>query len=1100
MRKFSRIYFVSAMLLTYFFGMTGMMAQQFNLYGIDASGFPTIKGNVYTKDPTGKDYLNLTVDNFALWENGVSMQTSLLYDCKKVLNYQPVAVNLVLDNSSSMQDIAVGTEKRIEWVKQGAKAFLDSIHLDPPSVVSMIRFSGTIFANSDFQATKAPLYQWITDNLKGDGGLTTNFGNAYLTTQNILGSIPSLARTDKNLRRISILLSDGDPVPIAKWTPEIIDSIITTAKREKVQIYAIFMFSPMNSDLDYICKSTGGTTFSVYTKAAMMDAFHKIIGEIQSQNICQLVWTAPFGCDSASRYRDVRAVFNYKSGTFVDSVKTNYVAPPGSIASITPSQKQLKFGTIASGTIEQPLTLTAGLADYTVTGFKLTPANGKYTIDWNGKTIPFTIPKGTNWGIKVKYIETPSTASQETMLEITGNPCPVEQISLIAPCGGTFSPTLDFGDVSILTSKDLVQTKVFTNNTPVDITGDAQIAGANKTEFDIIVGKGPFTLKPGASLDATVRFNPDATPGAKMAYIAYGTLTDCGDARTNLTGKGVKTDLPMPTMDWKERRVKSTNNDSVYTVTNLGSTVIKVLSIKLKNLPDLNFSIKNIPTTPLTIAVGGKINLDVSFTPQTEGMLENFIDFDVENSGIVSGRLTGIGVLPKITAPDVNFPPTKVLTNSAPVNLVITNPSTTADLTVKQISIRAITKDFKFDPSAVTANFKVLKNNGTFNVPMIFTPQTTGLRKDTIIIECDAIDGSGPTPYNYKDSVILSGVGIGLDITPTIYTYGNVLTCVTKDQPFTIDNTAGTAALTITSATITGAPAGTFTIVNPTMNSIAQGSKGDIIVRFAPATQTAYTGTLQIRTSNGDADLPLSGNGIHATVKPLVLSDPARKILPGNADTLKFRFPVPDLQGANASDISAVLTFKGESLSFENKPNDFKSPVIAGWNWTVTPSAGKITINGKGPAITTPRNLDFEILLKTFLGDKSRSVINITPVFTGLSCVDAVTDSSVITINTCYTEGRLITISKNKYSLHEINPSPINSDFININYSIALEAGTKLDLYNAYGVKVQSMVNEVQQNGSYELNVPIIDIANGVYFVRLESGPYTETRQIVIYR
>jgi hypothetical protein len=499
----------------------------------------------------------------------------------------------------------------------------------------------------------------------------------------------------------------------------------------------------------------------------------------------------------------------------------------------------------------------------------------------------------------------------------------------------------------------------------------------------------------------------------------------------------------------------------------------------------------------LTIAVGGKINLDVSFTPQTEGMLENFIDFDVENSGIVSGRLTGIGVLPKITAPDVNFPPTKVLTNSAPVNLVITNPSTTADLTVKAISMNTLQKDFKFAPNADTLNFIVPKNNGAVNVPIIFSPQAVGLREISIVIQCDAATGNSP---NYGDSVKLSGIGIGLDITPTIYTYGNVLTCVTKDQPFTIDNTAGTAALTITSATITGAPAGVFTIVNPTMNSIAQGAKGDIIVRFAPATQTAYTGTLQIRTSNGDADLPLSGNGIHTTVKPQVLSDPARKILPGNADTLKFRFPVPDLQGANASDISAVLTFRGESLSFENKPNDFKSPVIAGWNWTVTPSAGKITINGKGPAITTPRNLDFEILLKTFLGDKSRSVINITPVFTGLSCVDAVTDSSVITINTCYTEGRLITISKNKYSLHEINPSPINSDIVNINYSIALEAGTKLDLYNAYGVKVQSMVNEVQQNGTYELNVPIIDIANGVYFVRLESGPYTETRQIVIYR
>ncbi len=1100
MKKFSKFYFVSVFILTCFFGISGLMAQQFNLYGIDATGFPTIKANVYTLDPTGWPYNNLTLNNFELYENGASMKTSLFYECKKILSYQPVAVNLLLDNSNSMQDPAAGGGKKIDWVRAGAIAFMDSIHLDPPSVVSMIKFAGNVLANSDFQQKKDTLYSWITARLDGTGGSTTDFGKAFLNTKDILGSLPSLATTDKNLRRISILLSDGDPIPKVLWTQAVIDTIIARAKRDKIQIYAIFILTNMNSDVDFICQSTGGRSYTAYTKAEMMDAYRKIIGEVQSQNVCQLSWTAPMGCDSASRYRNVKAVFNYKNGIFVDSVLSTYTTPQSSIATLGTSAKQLKFGTQSSGTTEQPITLTAGtLADFSITGFTLSPDNGKYIIDWNGKTLPFTLTKGTNHTIKVKYIESPSTASHETMLELLGIPCPVEKISLIAPCGGTFTPSLDFGDVAILTSKDLIQTKVFINTTPVAITGNAQIAGVNAAEFDIVAGKGPFTLKPDSSLNVTVRFSPDATTGTKTAYIDFNTPSDCGVARTTLTGNGFKSDLPMPTIDWAERR-KGTTNDSVYIVKNMGSVPIKVLSINLRNQTDLNFKILNSHSMPLTIAANDTININVRFIPQTEGMLENFIELDVENAGIKSGRLTGFGILPKISAPDVTFPPTKVMTNSAPVNLVITNPSTTADLTVKQISIRVITKDFKFDPSAVTTNFKVLKNNGTFNVPMIFTPQITGLRKDTIIIECDAIDGSGATPYNFKDSVILSGIGIGLDITPKVYAYGNILTCVTKDQPFTIDNTAGTTDLTITSATITGAQASAFTIVNTSMTTVAKGTKDAIIVRFTPTTVGANSAILQVRTSNGDENIDLTGSGQHVTVKTVVFGDPNRKILPGTADTLNFRLPVPDLQGASVTDISAILTFQGELLAFKNNTGELKTPLLPGWNWTVTTSAGKLTINGKGPSITTPVNLDFQIMLYTYLGDKSRSVVNILPTFTGLSCIESFNDSSVTNISTCFTEGRLITISKNKYSLQEISPNPVNGDIININYTIALEAGTKLDLYNAYGEKVKSIVNDVQQNGTYELTVPINNIANGVYFLHLESGPYTETRQIVIIK
>ena len=159
-----------------------------------------------------------------------------------------------------------------------------------------------------------------------------------------------------------------------------------------------------------------------------------------------------------------------------------------------------------------------------------------------------------------------------------------------------------------------------------------------------------------------------------------------------------------------------------------------------------------------------------------------------------------------------------------------------------------------------------------------------------------------------------------------------------------------------------------------------------------------------------------------------------------------------------------------------------------------------MTLNGNGPALTTPKTLDFQVRLKTYLGSKSHSVVNINSTYSGLTCVDPVADSSILNINTCFTEGRLITISKSKYQLQEVNPSPVRNDYITVSYTLALEADTKLDLYNSYGVKVQSLVNQTQQSGDYDQEVAIKDFANGVYFIRLESGPFTETKKLIIAR
>src|SRR3990172_3064206 len=85
------------------------------------------------------------------------------------------------------------------------------------------------------------------------------------------------------------------------------------------------------------------------------------------------------------------------------------------------------------------------------------------------------------------------------------------------------------------------------------------------------------------------------------------------------------------------------------------------------------------------------------------------------------------------------------------------------------------------------------------------------------------------------------------------------------------------------------------------------------------------------------------------------------------------------------------------------------------------------------------------------------------------------------------------------FKLNSNYPNPFNPN-TTIKYSIPKDANTTLNVYNALGQLVTTLVNEYQKGGMYEVNFNGANYPSGVYFYRLESGNFVETKKMVLIK
>ena len=85
------------------------------------------------------------------------------------------------------------------------------------------------------------------------------------------------------------------------------------------------------------------------------------------------------------------------------------------------------------------------------------------------------------------------------------------------------------------------------------------------------------------------------------------------------------------------------------------------------------------------------------------------------------------------------------------------------------------------------------------------------------------------------------------------------------------------------------------------------------------------------------------------------------------------------------------------------------------------------------------------------------------------------------------------------YSLSQNYPNPFNPTTL-INYSLPKSGFAQLKVYDMLGREVATLVNKEQSTGNYKIELNASHLTSGIYFYRLQSGSFTETKKFILLR
>jgi carboxypeptidase T len=90
-------------------------------------------------------------------------------------------------------------------------------------------------------------------------------------------------------------------------------------------------------------------------------------------------------------------------------------------------------------------------------------------------------------------------------------------------------------------------------------------------------------------------------------------------------------------------------------------------------------------------------------------------------------------------------------------------------------------------------------------------------------------------------------------------------------------------------------------------------------------------------------------------------------------------------------------------------------------------------------------------------------------------------------------------IMPGKYNLEQNFPNPFNP-VTQINYSIAKQGFVKISVYDLLGREVRVLVNEVKNAGNYSIEFYGANLSSGIYFYKIESNGFTDTKKLTLIK
>jgi hypothetical protein len=573
------------------------------------------------------------------------------------------------------------------------------------------------------------------------------------------------------------------------------------------------------------------------------------------------------------------------------------VSAPAPLVSLNPTS--LPFGNQKVGTTSAVLSATltnTGNANLNITAVSITGTNaadftssgttctGTTVLAQNGTcTLGATFTPGAQGARSAAFTITDNASGSPHSLPMSGTGT--------VPGVGLAPANIAFGNQVVSTASATTDVTLTNSGTATLNITSITLTGTDPTQFTLgaptsgtACPLGASALAAGANCKVGVKFAPTTT-GAKSANVSFADDATGSPQTIPLTGTGTAPGaaLAPANIAFGNQRTGTSSATTDVTLTNGGTATLNITSITLTGTDPTQFTLgaptsgTACPLGPSALAAGANCKVGVKFAPTAIGAKSANVSVADDATGSPQTvPLTGTGTAPAVSLAPANiaFGNQRTATSSATTDVTVTN-SGTAALNITSITLTG-TDPTQFTLGAPTTGTacplgaSALAAGANCKVGVKFAPTTTGAKSANVSVADDATGSPQTVP--------LTGTGTAPAVTlaPANIAFGNqVVSTQSAVTDITITN-SGTAALNITSITLTGANPGDFVVGAPTSGTacplgasvLNAGANCKVGAKFSPTTTGARSASVSVAddATGSPQTVPLTGTGTAATV------------------------------------------------------------------------------------------------------------------------------------------------------------------------------------------------------------------------------------------
>ncbi|MFP4542968.1 MAG: T9SS type A sorting domain-containing protein [Candidatus Kapaibacterium sp.] len=791
----------------------------------------------------------------------------------------------------------------------------------------------------------------------------------------------------------------------------------------------------------------------------------------------------------------------------------------------------INFGSLKKGDlIEKVITLiNYGNSNYVLTQLKLKEKALGLRIDDKSIDYPVTIEPGGEFKFRLKF-----AAIRDSVLSDSlgiGDSCVfyfAEEINIRVGSPEIIADDLKYNDVTV--NKHERKTAYIHNKGTADLYV-YEFMGPFTDHFEVLpvsfTEAYPLRLKPGEKHPIEVIFKP----GSESTIIdSLEFVTDAGrfsDPIMKLTGNGVAPGLVATSWDWGRKKIwrenfpagpyKMDNIHQALKLFNSGSDTVKINGIEiLSDNKGGAFLFDRTAFDDIILKPGDSLFVPISFQPRDLDYHELIFRYKDNFASKTKSELKGFGTVPRARAEIVNFGETLV---GDPDDIIyktikITNQGTDEWEYAGELVFNGFEsngsisfnwndfdgKSFKIDFENDSPPLIIMPGEEAL-IQAAFNAKKTGRLNEALHPLTDAdnhieieIQGTGikeklafqgvslqacPKEKAYAACVIKNNgskevnfSGVKFDPPNQEFSFADPVIALNgfaigpnETKMIDIIYRAGDPGLSNTNLVLTNS-AGEDYYDKINISGLSTVQIADIALANAnnPSVNNTYTSGLQLNSVSDLSEAEIKEIDFNIVYNPTLLEFREDLLTSGTATQGKFI-----IDNVEVDNIEGVANFRIISIAGSN-----------------------IGSNAELAKISFDTYLPYDTLAGSFIGITAYTPDN--------NCTEINNYSKFHKIDlSCGDDLRKVNFSGHEYEM-SVSPNPAGSGAVEINYSIAIDDFTNISVYNSKGILIESPVNKFVEAGKYRLSFSTEKLSSGIYWLRMNSGPYSETKKVFIIK